>query len=258
MKQKLETLKKTSPITYELLRQIYHFQELKSGLSFLMHTKQISFVKRLNILWRFIKIQSYIQCGHSQTEMLEVSSDVLDLQSSGEGVIVEAGCFKGGSASKLSIVSLIKDKKLYLFDSFEGIPENNENHGDNIFGEKADFRKGDYCGELNEVLDNVEKYGYRSVCCPAPGWFEDTMPQFRERVCLAYIDVDLVSSTRTCIKYLYPLLVPGGVIFSQDGHLPLIISLLDDPGFWMSELGVVKPEIIGLGEKKLIKIIKPM
>lgn len=42
------------------------------------------------------------------------------------------------------------------------------------------------------------------------GWFEDTMPVFNERIIAAYIDVDLASSTKTCLKYLYPLLVPGG------------------------------------------------
>ncbi len=49
------------------------------------------------------------------------------------------------------------------------------------------------------------------------------MPCFEQPVLGAYIDVDLASSTIACLKYLYPRLVPGGVIVSQDGDFPLVI-----------------------------------
>ena len=73
----------------------------------------------------------------------------------------------------------------------------------------------------------------------------------------AYIDVDLALSTKTCLKYLYPLLQPGGVIFTQDGHLPLVIKVLDNDDFWENEVGYKKPIIKGLYREKLVKIIKP-
>jgi len=67
--------------------------------------------------------------------------------------------------------------------------------------------------------------------------------------------VDLASSTRTCLKYLYPLLESNGVLYSQDGHLPLVIDVFDNDNFWLSEVGCKRPQILGLGEKKLIKIM---
>ena len=42
------------------------------------------------------------------------------------------------------------------------------------------------------------------------------MPDFKEAVLIAYIDVDLESSTRTSVKFLYPLLLSGGILFFQD------------------------------------------
>jgi hypothetical protein len=60
------------------------------------------------------------------------------------------------------------------------------------------------------------------------------------------------------LKYLYPLLEPGGVLYSQDGHLPLVIDVFNDRSFWRNEVGYARPEVIGLGEKKLIKIVKPI
>ena len=54
-----------------------------------------------------------------------------------------------------------------------------------------------------------------------------------------------------------PRLRPGGVIFSQDGHLHAIVSLLADPAFWRSEVGVEPPRIRGLGRDKLLAIPAP-
>ena len=73
---------------------------------------------------------------------------------------------------------------------------------------------------------------------------------------MAYLDVDLASSTKTCLKYLYPLVIPGGIIYSQDGDFPLVIEVFNDDRFWENEVGCKKPDIEGLGKKKLLKIIK--
>ena len=63
------------------------------------------------------------------------------------------------------------------------------------------------------------------------GFFDETMPHFSQPVIAAYLDVDLASSTGTCLRYLWPLLVPGGVLFSQDGHLPLVLEGFDERRF---------------------------
>ena len=102
------------------------------------------------------------------------------------------------------------------------------------------------------------KYGSIEPCRFIKGWFENTMPAFSERIVAAFIDVDLASSTRTCLKYLYPLLVPGGIIYSHDGDFPLVIEVFMDNDFWEKEVGSKKPYIEGLGERKLIRIIKPV
>ena len=95
------------------------------------------------------------------------------------------------------------------------------------------------------MKQNIEKYGELRVCKFIKGWFEDTMPQFTKKIAAVYVDVDLASSTKTCLKYLYPLIIPGGVLYSQDND------------FWEKEVGCKKPYIEGLGTQKLIRIIKP-
>ena len=82
------------------------------------------------------------------------------------------------------------------------------------------------------------------------------MPGFQKPVAVGYLDVDLASSTETCLKYLYPVLVKGGALLSQDGHLPWIIELLSDKNFWKKELGIEIPKMQGLGKEKLVIIEK--
>ena len=214
------------------------------------------FWKRIKIIFLCYRVSYSIECPHNEGEILRVISAIFSIPVESKAVIVEAGSYKGGSTSKLSLVARLAGKKLYVFDSFEGIPENREIHGRNIFGGAAHFNKGDYRGSLDEVRAAVSKFGDIEVCEFIKGWFEDTMPSFKEPVGVAYVDVDLQSSTKMCITFLYPLLVPTGRIFSQDGHLPLIIELLNDETFWEKEIGVKKPEMKGLGKIKLIEIKK--
>lgn len=212
--------------------------------------------ERLRLVKRFIDISVHVKSPHTQEEILGFTKEILALPKSDTGVVVEAGCFKGSSTAKFSLAAKFTDKKLMVFDSFRGIPPNDEKHEKNIFGGSAGFREGDYCGTLDEVKQTVQQYGAIDHCVFVEGYFESTMPGFSQPVSAAYIDVDLVSSTRTCIRYLYPLLKEGGAIYSQDGHLPLVIELLDDDEFWAKEIGIPKPRIVGLREKKLIKIEK--
>lgn len=142
-----------------------------------------------------------------------------------------------------------------MFDSFEGIPENTEAHNDSAPGQE-NFPRGSYRGALEEVKRNVERYGDVEVCRFIEGWFDATMPTFNEPVAAVYLDVDLVSSTRTCLKYLYPLLQPGGTLFSQDGHLPLVVELYEDPRFWEEEVGSEKPKIMRSRSQKLLRMVK--
>ena len=233
-------------------------RELRSCISFLRdHTSEVSFIDKIRLIKQLYVISSKIESPHTQGEMLDMIRVILSLRPESNGVVVEAGCFKGGSTAKFSLAVDIVGRNLVVFDSFEGIPENVEPQDKDIFGWKAEvFKKGDYCGTLEEVISNVTRFGKIERCRFIKGWFDDTMPDFKEPISAIYIDVDLASSTRTCLKYLFPLLERGGILYSQDGHLPLVVDVFSDDDFWSKEVGCKKPLIQGLGRRKLIKIIK--
>ena len=77
---------------------------------------------------------------------------------------MEAGSFKGGSTAKFSLAAAVKGRELVVFDSFQGIPDNSEVHEKKIWGRRVGFSKGDYSGTLEEVRDNVRRFGNMSFC----------------------------------------------------------------------------------------------
>jgi O-methyltransferase len=240
-------------------RKIRSFPEdLAPFLKFLFKDRSpIPLFKKLWLIYKCYRISYSVDCPHSEGEMIEVISTILSFMGDKkDGVIVEAGSYKGGSSAKLSLAAKLSNRQLIIFDSFEGLPDHQEVHGKNIFGGNACFPPKSYAGSLEEVKNNIRKFGVLDVCEFRKGWFHETMPNFKEPILVAFVDVDLKSSTQTCIKYLYPLLVNGGVLFSHDGHLPWVIDLLSDEKFWEEEVGYKKPSIAGLGYKKLLKIKK--
>lgn len=217
----------------------------------------LRFSDRFRLLQQFREISQRVPCPHQGYEILSFVSHMLKIAPSKEGVFVEAGCFKGGSTAKFSLVAKLLDRRLFVFDSFEGLPENDENRDHTIYGQPISaFKEGAYCGALEEVKTNVSAYGDINVCTFIKGWFEDNLPTFKQPLLGVYIDVDLASSTRTCLKYLYPELVSGGVAISQDGHLPRVLEVIDDKDFWEREVGWPKPRIDGFGRSTIVTMHK--
>ena len=240
------------PIPILALYRLFRTGSGKSLGSFLLDSGFLNFATRISLIRRIYRVSRHVRCEHSEEEILQFCRRILVVPSDVKGCIIEAGCFKGGGTAKFSLAAALVGRELVVFDSFEGIPENAELHDWNIWGGRVGFKAGDYRGTLEEVKENVRRFGAAEVCRFIKGWFDLTMPQFCQPVVAAYLDVDLASSTRTCLKYLWPLLVPGGYLFSQDGHLPLVLEVFDDDQFWEREINTRKPIIHDFGSSKLI------
>jgi O-methyltransferase len=239
-------------------RSILVASDLKSSVRFLLNSSlPVDRARRAQYLKSIYRTSYHVDCAHTQSEILECVTALWSFSGSPQAVFVEAGCYKGGSAAKFSAAARLVGRQLVAFDSFEGLPANEEQHGLTILGEAPQFDAGKYRGGLEEVRANIGTHGAIECCQFIKGWFDQTMPDFHRPIGIAYLDVDLVSSTKTCLRFLYPLLEPGGSIFSQDAHLPLIIDLLKDKAFWRNEVGCAPPVIDGLGLRKLVRITKP-
>lgn len=207
---------------------------------------------RVEMLRRFVHITNQVRAYHTQAELLEVAQAILRCPS--PVTVVEAGAGSGASTAKLSLaVRAAGGGVLHVFDSFRGLPENDEVHAHQD-GRPIRFRRGAFRGRLSAVQRTVEAHGAPEVCVYHRCWFEETLPGFEARIDVALLDVDLWSSTRTCLVHLFPHLAPGGVLFSQDGHLRTITDRLADPGFWQEDVGIPPPRIDGLGVAKLLRM----
>jgi O-methyltransferase len=217
---------------------------------------KLSVSDRARISKEFRRIGRHVASAHTEGELLSVAGRMLALPSDVKGAIVEAGCYQGASTAKLSILAEFLGRKLLVFDSFCGIPPNEEDDGRrSAFGESTRFPAGAFAGSLQLVKQNVTDYGRIDRCQFIEGWFDDTMPQLHTPIACGYLDVDLPSSTATCLRNLYPLLSPGGLLISQDAHLPAVVDVIEDARTWES-ISVAKPRIERTRHKRLLIIHK--
>jgi hypothetical protein len=153
------------------------------------------------------------------------------------GDFVECGVWKGGSSMIAALAFLqhnSPDRKLYLYDTYEGMPDFADNDG-NIEASLSPFQlamnltaqiRGSNAGilyaPLEDVRRNMQSTGYpEENIFFVKGMIEDTIPaQAPEQISLLHLDSDLYQSTYHELVHLYPRLTKGGVL------------LIDDYGSW--------------------------
>ena len=181
---------------------------------------------------------------------LIMAGKILQIPRDLPGDLVECGCFKGGSAVNLSRLAAKTGRRLHLFDSFEGLPAPQEGDREHLVLSELQFHTyqcGAYAGSLDEVRDNIRKYGALEVCEFHKGFFKETLPGFHAQLAFAYVDADLTSSVRDCLKYLWPLLQEGSYLFTDEAHHNEIAGLFYDPAWWATEEHSTPPGLVGGG-----------
>lgn len=208
--------------------------------------------RRLDLVRRFVATTNALRAYHTQAELLAVAIEILSRR---RPVVVEAGCGKGASTAKLSLAVAMAGGSLDVYDSFRGLPENDEVHR-NLDGRSVRFRAGAFAGRRAEVERNLSTHGAPEVCRLHKGWFDETLPGLTATVDIALVDVDLLASVRSCLVAIVPRLAVDGVLFTQDGHLEAVVDLLASRSFWTDEVGVAPPAIDGLGRRKFL-VLRP-
>lgn len=183
-----------------------------------------------------------IPSGTTYKLHLAMAMKLLETPPEVSGDVIECGTWKGGSAANLSLVCRITGRKLRIFDSFQGLPEPDPK------GQTADaYKRGDWRGTLQEVKENIRKYGAAESCLFVPGWFHETLPGLDSPVLLAFIDVDLVESLDTCVRFIWPRLVDGGLLFIDEAVDVSYCALFYSEKWWASNFGQEPPGLIGAG-----------
>ena len=180
---------------------------------------------------------------------LELGKQILTLDKE-DGYIIECGSFKGATTISLSIFSKIVGKKLIVYDSFEGLPLDTDKNKDRNYPYlklTGKYKKGMYEGNLEEVKKNVNHFGEIDVCIFRKGFFEDTMKTHQEKIDFLFLDVDLISSTKDCIKYLWKYIQDDSFIYSDDACDIDVVKFWYDSRWWQENYLCEPPGYIGSG-----------
>ncbi len=202
------------------------------------------------IIKRIQKTLGKIDSGTSIDVQIEIGKKILELNTKEKNFIIECGCFKGASTVALSIFSKIVGRKLIIYDSFEGLPEDNDNIGDRYYPHlkvTGRYSNGMYKGTKEEVVENLKNYGELDICIFREGYFKNSLKKHNEKIDLLFLDVDLLESTKECIINLWNFIVDEAYTFSDDACDMNVVSIWFDNEWWQKNLKCNAPGYIGSG-----------
>lgn len=142
------------------------------------------------------------------------------------GCLVECGVARGGTSALMLDATFHPIKDIWLFDSFEGLPEPTAEDGvlrrpTSKDKSSWDLAKGYCLGTQEEVEDLLfNKFGFsKDKVHLVKGWFQDTLPVYREKVgniAVLRLDSDWYESTKCCLENLYDNVVDSGYVILDD------------------------------------------
>lgn len=141
------------------------------------------------------------------------------------GDFVECGTWKGGVAALMlhHIVDSKQSRKLYIYDTFMGMPSPGENDHPDAFKFYEDKKDGEFSDWCRAGVDVVEETlaavtpDYSKHCVIVPGLVENTLDVTTpSSIAICRLDTDWYSSTKKEIETLYPKVSRGGFIVVDD------------------------------------------
>jgi len=130
-----------------------------------------------------------------------------------EGDVWECGVYQGGTAAMMAKVLSDKKpgRKLYLFDTFAGMPETD--------AAEDLHAKGDFSDTSAEAV--AQYVGQSGLTVIRKGFIPDTFAGLESaRIALAHIDVDIYRSVQDSLGFIWPRLSPGGFVVCDDYGFP--------------------------------------
>jgi O-methyltransferase len=198
--------------------------------------------RKIVLAYRMWKTTRHVTTGTSYKAHLAMASKLAEIPPDVEGVVVECGSWLGGSTANLSLICDIVGRDLVVYDSFEGLPAP---EGDDLYAKEE--ATGMLKGELEEVRENVRRWGAVNRCTFRKGWFKDTLPQHTEPVVLAFLDVDWQASLDDCVTHLWPHLTDKGYVFIDEFVLGNYCALFWSERYWKTRFDTTPPGLIGSG-----------
>ncbi len=137
------------------------------------------------------------------------------------GCIVECGVWRGGMSAAMA--EILKNRKSYLYDSFEGLPEAKEIDGIDAINWQKNTAGSSYFNNCKAEMEYAKKAMLLSQNNHKliKGWFNETLCQTipDEPIAILRLDADWYESTMICLEQLFPKVKKGGLIIFDDYNI---------------------------------------
>jgi len=208
----------------------------------------ISRSEKETMVEKFRRCNAGIPSGTSPLVHVALAREIMDVPPDVAGSVVECGVWKGASSASLSLVCERVGRKLWVCDSFRGLPDDGLRRHEGLHtGVYGYYKEGMFAGALEEVRANIARYGCIEVCEMVEGYFADSLKTLRDPIVFAFLDVDLVSSTRDCLRHIWPLLVENAAVYTDDAGDLDVVKVFFDDAWWRETFGVSAPGYVGSG-----------
>lgn len=163
-------------------------------------------------------------CRYSMLSKDGLAALAQSVQGAPPGAIVECGVASGGAAALLWAVTG-RDRHLWMFDSWQGLPRPDSALDGGRAMTKHIHRMQAYNGQwcYGSVIDVIRAlnavYAPLELMHIQPGWFRETLPEWAGEIgpiAILHLDGDFYESTATPLKWLWPHVVPGGFVIFDD------------------------------------------
>lgn len=146
------------------------------------------------------------------------------------GAAAELGVYRGFFARCINLS--LPERKLYLFDSFEG------------FGEETQASEAFQAAHRNTAIDKVLSImPHPEQITVKPGFFPASLDGLEERFCLVSLDVDFYQTTLDGLRYFWPRLETGGYLMLHDWGSPKLPGVAKALADYEADLGRQLPAV---------------
>ena len=129
------------------------------------------------------------------------------------GDVVEFGCYVGTTSVHLADALRATSKKLYLYDSFAGLPDK---RSEDLSPAGEQFKTGELLATKKELIRNL-KQAHVPMPTIVKGWFGDVeLSQVPAEISFAFLDGDYYDSILDPLRLIWPRLSPGAIVVVDD------------------------------------------
>lgn len=147
------------------------------------------------------------------------------------GDFVEMGCYKGDTSLLIAEVLQESDKRLWIYDSFEGLPEKRK-EDESLLGEA--FKGGELYVTKREVKERFLRAGIK-VPVIKKAWFSELVNEDLPcKIAFAFLDGDFYESIRDSLAIVGDKMSDGGVIMIHDYKNPALPGVARAVDEWLN------------------------